>query len=211
MTNNTPDRLEDDWPNKSMIGPAATPFLNPKSGSRHGMMVNGRWLPFTRHDVLDTRVAPAEYESSVANDMQTIKIRGDYLPPEPDLGQMTMAMVPVAVYPLIHQIGVEYLRQEARWGPDQTHPDEAPMSEEYQNALTSIIGMMTNVVRDTVSALPADQRPWWAIAFEEFMEAVQERDWTAQRNEIIQVAAVCLSWLVDGDRRHVMETTSEET
>lgn len=67
----------------------------------------------------------------------------------------------------------------------------------------------TNVVAD-VARIRADHYAglnggnaleWEQILTEEFFEALEESGWPALRKELLQVAAVALSWVVDGDTR----------
>lgn len=44
---------------------------------------------------------------------------------------------------------------------------------------------------------------WRHVLEEEYFEAITERQWERLRPELIQIAAVCLSWIEDGDQRQL--------
>ena len=44
---------------------------------------------------------------------------------------------------------------------------------------------------------------WEHILTEEFFEALEESEWTKLRAELIQVAAMAMAWIADGDSREV--------
>ena len=85
----------------------------------------------------------------------------------------------------------ERVRQIRKFGvqhhPDGTHPSyhfEAVRARTATNA-AAMDGSLT----------------WEHILEEEFYEAMAETEWPLLRAELVQVAAVCLAWMEDGDER----------
>ncbi len=92
---------------------------------------------------------------------------------------------------LLYDVADERIAQGAKWG-DQPHPDGT--SESYS-------------VHADAAKLLTDQRAeagtltWADILSEEVLEAFSETNPDALREELVQVAAVAISWAEDIDRR----------
>lgn len=88
------------------------------------------------------------------------------------------------------EVGAERSRQDAKWG-QQDHPSGTgafkPEAERF---------------RALCEHLFATENPmWWPILLEEVYEALAEEDEASLRAELIQVAAVAVSWIESIDRR----------
>lgn len=92
---------------------------------------------------------------------------------------------------VLNDILEERIRQEDKWG-EQHWPDGT--DREYIQA--------ANCFRDECdSAFKDGSLTWKHILTEEFFEASAEVGWASLRKELIQVAAVCIAWIEDGDQR----------
>jgi hypothetical protein len=124
-----------------------------------------------------------------------------------------MSEAAIAVTRILTAIGQECERQEVLWG-EQNHPDfyargntngastdaqheyhrkQAEMWKEI-NAWRAQTSAVDGRSRDTASA-------WDGIALEELHEALAETDPEKMRVELIQTAAVIVSWIAALDRR----------
>jgi hypothetical protein len=82
-------------------------------------------------------------------------------------------------------------RQYDKWGL-QHHPDGTTADSKGLADLARVI---------TDAAAERGHLTWFDILTEEFREAGAEAEWPELRAELIQVAAVCISWIKDGDER----------
>jgi hypothetical protein len=86
----------------------------------------------------------------------------------------------------------EVERQEEKWG-EQNHPDGT--SEEK-------FGWMADLAKLNCNKLHQENKiTWAAVLFEEFYEALAEGAADALRTELVQVAAVAVSWVKAIDRK----------
>lgn len=86
----------------------------------------------------------------------------------------------------------EVERQEEKWG-EQNHPD-GTSKEQFE--------WMANLAKLNCNDLHQKGKiTWAAVLFEEFYEALAEGAIDALRTELIQVAAVAVSWIKAIDRR----------
>jgi hypothetical protein len=92
---------------------------------------------------------------------------------------------------ILNDITTEVDRQHAKWGL-QHHPDGTREDNK---------GMADWARKDTDQAAADGVLSWLDILCEEFFEASAEVSWPKLRAELIQVAAVCVSWIEDGDER----------
>jgi hypothetical protein len=93
------------------------------------------------------------------------------------------------------EIEEERLRQDAKWG-EQNHPSRFP-------GCTPLIGTADHV-RALCDLRFANKCGSWAdIACEELAEACDETDEARVREELVQLAAVCVAWIECIDRRGV--------
>jgi hypothetical protein len=99
---------------------------------------------------------------------------------------------------ILEEVRVERQRQDARF-PDQTLPDGTEAG--------SFNTHMANFAkRITDEAMERGTLTWADVLKEEFREAMAEEDWAALRTELLQVAAVAVRWIEDGDRRNEVGT-----
>lgn len=92
---------------------------------------------------------------------------------------------------ILTQIAEERQRQHEQWGR-QSHPDGT--GEEY--------AVWADAAREVCDREHRAGTGTWAhILAEEFFEAMAEDDTEKLRKELIQVAAVAVSWVEDIDRR----------
>jgi hypothetical protein len=91
----------------------------------------------------------------------------------------------------------ERMRQIEKWGY-QHHPDGTEASEAagWQREWDKSVCQ---------EAAKYGGLTWRHILQEEVSEAFAEEEWSKLREELIQVAAVCLSWLEDGDSRESVQ------
>lgn len=113
---------------------------------------------------------------------------------------------------VLAEVNAERVRQDAKWG-EQNHPDVDPhMAEEYTPAIVAhtVYGIPAadTAKRLCDEAAKAGECTWAHILVEEVAEAVDAAcqvqkgvDIDALRNEILQVAAVAVSWVEAIDRR----------
>lgn len=94
-------------------------------------------------------------------------------------------------YNILCEIIAERIRQDAKWGeqhwPDGTAVDFKGTADRYR------ITCNNNFKDGTLT--------WADIAKEEFYEALAEVEWPKIRAEVIQVLAVLVAWIEDGDAR----------
>lgn len=95
---------------------------------------------------------------------------------------------------LLAQINGERLKQIQKWGRHQSHEDGTGPTYENTRRLES--ARAQDAFERTTGHLT-----WRAILDEEVCEAFVERDPDKLRRELLQVAAVCMSWIRDIDRR----------
>lgn len=93
---------------------------------------------------------------------------------------------------VLKEIGDEVTRQEDKWG-EQNHPD-GTSQEKFE--------WMADLAKLNCDRLHKEKKVTWAaILFEEFYEALAEGATNALRTELVQVAAVAVSWIKAIDRR----------
>lgn len=99
---------------------------------------------------------------------------------------------PSARYFVSAEVLAERGRQDDKWG-EQSHPDNTSV-EDY--------GPIADKMRDDCEwAFAHGAGSWTAILLEEVGEALAEEDPEKLRTELLQVAAVCVAWVEDIDRR----------
>lgn len=98
---------------------------------------------------------------------------------------------------VLDEIRNERIRQDAKWG-EQNHPDGtcagpngAVIAKQHADAARSVCDQMAKIGKLT----------WAHILTEELMEAYAETDESKLRKELIQTAAVAVSWIEAIDRR----------
>lgn len=105
------------------------------------------------------------------------------------------------------EVALEMFRQVLKWGI-QSHPDYTPEG-------CPVASTTSCIAKATVEAKAAgkldEELSWWDILYEEVMEAYDELnahmlvkkeiDIQKLRTELIQIAAVCCSWVEDIDRK----------
>ncbi len=89
----------------------------------------------------------------------------------------------------------ERTRQDAKWG-EQNHPS---VPHDACASLGLPVEMYAKILNE--DAVDAGALTWGHIALEEFVEAVCARDETHRREELVQLAAVCVAWIQCIDRR----------
>lgn len=108
---------------------------------------------------------------------------------------------------VLSEVQLERERQDAKWG-EQTHPcldltlltrkggcTPERMCENYEIPTEPRAKFMCE------NAFKKSQGTYAHIALEEFSEAVSEFDPLKRRQEIIQLAAVCVAWVESLDRQ----------
>jgi hypothetical protein len=111
---------------------------------------------------------------------------------------VTAASPAERVLTVLAEVAEERVRQDARWG-EQNHPDGTG-----PGALLFGIGFdqWAHAVRQAVDrAARAHRSEWASILLEEVFEALAEGDPVRLRVELVQVAAVAVSWAEAIDRR----------
>jgi hypothetical protein len=111
-------------------------------------------------------------------------------------------------------IGLEVLeeieRAVAKHGP-QTHPDGTGegqgrrVVDELGDRLFadphSAAADFARIRCDKGAARGPEHDTWEHILTEEFFEALEESEWVHLRGELVQVAAMAMAWIADGDAR----------
>lgn len=97
---------------------------------------------------------------------------------------------------ILDLIAAERKRQDEKWGV-QDHPD----------GTSHLLRKTTEIKRAVCQAAFAGQRGSWRVILdEEVAEAAAEEDPVKLKQELIQVAAVCVAWIESIDRRSAVET-----
>lgn len=96
---------------------------------------------------------------------------------------------------LLYEVDNELTRQVEKWG-EQNHPD-GTVSDEDSKILAEIAKKTCDEAAD------AGELTWRMILMEEIFEAFAETDPAALKRELIQVAAVAVSWAEAIERREV--------
>ena len=87
--------------------------------------------------------------------------------------------------------------QVAKWGEDhQRHPHMR-----MDGATLLYWRQQMQIAKATCDSHSEDDISWESILWEEVTEALAEPDWPERRQELIQVMAVCLAEIEDGDTR----------
>lgn len=93
---------------------------------------------------------------------------------------------------VLDDVRFEVERQEKKWG-EQNHPD-GTSPEQFE--------WMADLAKLNCDKLHKERKiTWAAVLFEEFYEALAEKATHALREELVQVAAVAVSWIKAIDRR----------
>lgn len=93
---------------------------------------------------------------------------------------------------ILADVGQERLRQEEKWG-QQNHPDGTGDTGSHSRAATA---------KAVCDAMAKSKKLTWAhILTEEFMEALAEKEEVNLYTELVQVAAVAVSWAEHIKRR----------
>lgn len=92
---------------------------------------------------------------------------------------------------VLDDVAIERVRQFAKWG-DQLNPDGT--SERFIGKANWHREACQLHFREGVGT-------WKDVLLEEVYEAMAEEEWPKLRAELIQVAAVAVSWIEDGDGR----------
>lgn len=103
---------------------------------------------------------------------------------EPLLAEVMGHVEAVIYHDVRHEVG----EQIDKWGI-QSHPNGT--GGEGPRRLAAL------AKRDTDEAAEKGESTWRKIAEEEFWEAMAEEDTDRLENELIQLAAVCVSWVRD--------------
>lgn len=92
---------------------------------------------------------------------------------------------------VLSDVEIERARQRGKWG-EQHHPD----------GTFPYLSSAANVAREQCDYAARNGRLTWKhILAEEFYEAISETEWPRLRKELVQVAAVAVAWVEDGDAR----------
>ena len=96
-----------------------------------------------------------------------------------------------SLHRVLSDVAAERAAQDATWGlqdhPDGTGPAYAPQADLAKQAVTD--------------AAAEGRLTWRHILHEEVLEAFAEDDADRLRTELVQVAAVAVTWIQDLDRR----------
>lgn len=113
-------------------------------------------------------------------------------------------MVPGAA--VAREIIQERVRQDAKWGvqnhPDGTGPYRRILKGAGINLDLRTGAELANIFRAKCQANGPNDDNWRDILLEEVFEAMAEEDQDRLRTELIQVAAVAVSWVECIDRRN---------
>ena len=109
--------------------------------------------------------------------------------------------------PLYEAVKLERDRQDSKWGV-QSHPSlpegiKLGPNSDKNSRLCRSLGIPTQDQAQRECELRADrgELTWSHIAIEELSEAVCASTEEHRRDELIQLAAVCLAWAEDIDRK----------
>ena len=94
---------------------------------------------------------------------------------------------------VLAEVGCERVRQDRKWG-EQNHPDGTGPTIPSLNA-------REHAIRECDYAAKKGTLSWRHILEEEYREALAESDPAKLRIELVQVAAVAVSWVEAIDRR----------
>jgi len=93
--------------------------------------------------------------------------------------------------------------QENKWG-QQNHPDGT--GEDQFWSFEGTLGEIRDVMKMRCDSLSKDGKPTYeSILTEEFFEAIAEKEKLKLRAELVQVAAVAVSWVEKIDRDLLLE------
>jgi len=111
---------------------------------------------------------------------------------------------------LLRDIVLERGNQINKWG-DRSHPS-APwyrdgIDENSASVERQIAGSMHRAAKmDCARAYHAGMLTWWHIAWEELSEALDADSERERRAELVQLAAVCVAWIEDIDKKADAQT-----
>lgn len=98
---------------------------------------------------------------------------------------------------VLDNIMSERMVQNQRWGPKQSHPNHTGSALRMTGGRSNHESMIRFQHFNNMY-----QNPYWStILAEEFYEAMNETDPVKLRKELVQVAAVAVSWIEDLDRK----------
>jgi hypothetical protein len=101
------------------------------------------------------------------------------------------------VWHVLKEIRDERKAQDTKWG-EQNHPDFCGVDFSAYHDLPSADQIKAACDFDAKRG----ESNWGTILLEEFLEAIEEREPGKLREELIQVAAVCVAWVECIDRRN---------
>jgi hypothetical protein len=103
---------------------------------------------------------------------------------------------------VLAELAGERIWQDAKWG-EQNHPDGTGDDVRlFDLDALPTFGVCARIARNDTDERVTDQRSEWApILLEEVFEALAEDDPARLRVELVQVAAVAVSWIEAIDRR----------
>lgn len=106
---------------------------------------------------------------------------------------------------VLYDVAIERQRQLAKWGdqslPNNTGPLEAlPQGYTYGDTLEGV-----RRINDLYN-----NPTWDYVLLEEVLEALSEKKRSNLRRELVEVAAVCVSWIEDLDRKSSNEDVPVE-
>ena len=92
---------------------------------------------------------------------------------------------------VLAEVRTERFRQDVKWGV-QNHPNGTSLNNVHFRNRKYFVNE---------ELIATGKLTWQDIAEEEFLEAVSETDPVKLREELIQLAAVCVAWIECLDRR----------
>lgn len=98
---------------------------------------------------------------------------------------------PIAAEELLHRVLVEMRRQDVKWG--WPRPEAFLALDSSKTCAQSLPGLMLHLEFRSREVL-AEQPSWDAILGEELGEVIRAEVPDDRVEELVQVAAVCLSW-----------------
>ncbi len=101
---------------------------------------------------------------------------------------------------ILEEITAERARQDEKFGP-QSHPSILDMPPKSLSSYYEI--PLEQRAKDNCELAFSNNEGTWAdIALEEFAEVVFAPDEASRRTELVQLAAVCVAWIEDLDRKN---------
>lgn len=100
---------------------------------------------------------------------------------------------------IFSDIGAEMERQDSKWGAGRSHPS-IPKGDEFGVLVELGIQSEKASKRMCKRAFDKGRGTWAHIAVEEMSEVVEARQDVDRRDELVQLAAVCIQWIECIDR-----------